>query len=237
MKKYIFNYTKDRKWYVNLLICIFFVTGILFIPTIFAVLINDVIKNKYVCSLLGNLLFACIMIVVYHKDLSKEFKIYTDNFYKNIKPMFKYYFSGLGLMILFNIILFFILGEISQNETQVRDILVNHTLYMFFSITFVAPLVEELVFRKSVSTVINNKWLYAIISGILFGGAHIMTNVTSGTFIISDLLYILPYGSFGFTFALLNYETKTTFNSITVHAIHNLINGIILMNMHFLGVF
>lgn len=232
----LFHREEDRKWYVNVLICVFALTGILVLPSIFGLIIKDIIKNEYASSLIGSILFGLILVIIYRKDLKKELNIYLKGFVKIFKLSIKYYLVGILLTITFSILLAGILKGSSQNENLVRELLFNHPLYMFINIVFIAPVIEELVYRKSVSTWIKNKWIFAIISGILFGSAHIATNVFSGTFILTDLLYILPYGSYGFAFALMDHDTKTTFSSIVIHSIHNLLTGLMIMNLHFIGV-
>ncbi len=234
--KSMFNYTKDREWYVNCLWCLFGLVGILLLPTLFALVLKDVIKNTYVCSILGEILFIIILVLIYFKDLCKEFNTFINKFRNNFGICFRYYITGLLLMFTFNLIIVSFVKDIALNETQVRELLFSHTSYMLFSIVVLAPITEELVFRKSISTIIKNKWLYAIISGLLFGGAHIMTNILGGTFSLTDLLFIIPYGSFGFMFALMDNKTNTTFSSIMMHSIHNLLNGMLLLQLHFLGV-
>ena len=233
----LFHHEEDRKWYVNVLISVFALIGVLVLPSIFALIIKDIIKNKYVCSLIGSLIFGLILVFLYRRDLKKELNIYIKGFGKIFKLSLKYYFVGILLTITFSVLLAGVLKGSSQNETLVRELLYSHTLYMFINIVFIAPVIEELVYRKSVSTWIKNKWVFAIVSGILFGSAHIATNVFSGTFILTDLLYILPYGSYGFAFALMDHDSKTTFSSIVINIIHNLLTGLMIMNIHYIGVF
>jgi membrane protease YdiL (CAAX protease family) len=103
------------------------------------------------------------------------------------------------------------------------------------SLSIIAPLNEELIFRKSLSTIIKNKYVFAICSGLLFGGAHLLTNVLSGSFVISDLIYLLPYSSLGVSFAIMNYETDSTFTSIFMHCIHNTCTGLLLLMVASMG--
>ena len=166
------------------------------------------------------------------KDLIKEFKIYIKNFKKNIPIMLKYYILGILIMIISNLFISMIIGEVSSNESAVRENLFAFPVYTMLSIMIVAPLSEELVFRKSISPLIKNKWIYAVVCGLLFGGAHLL----AGEFKLINLLYLIPYGSLGFVFALMNRETKTTFSSITMHCIHNTFTGLLLLITYSLGV-
>ena len=78
-------------------------------------------------------------------------------------------------------------------------------------------LTEELIFRKSIRDISKNKWFYVITSGFVFGGLHVLSSITS----VVDLLYLIPYCSLGFAFALLYTRTNNIFSSMTIHAFHN----------------
>ena len=229
MKKYLFTKTSKRPLYVNVLLCLFAIFGILVIPSELALTFNKYINNKIICSMLGDIVFIIILFLIYYKDLVEEFKNYKKDLSNNISTSFKYYIIGILLMITFNKIIISITGSMSLNETKVREVLFNNLPLMLIEIAITAPLIEELVFRKSISTIFSNKWIFALVSGLLFGGAHIMTNLTTGVFVATDLLYILPYGAFGFCFALMNREIKSTFSSIFIHSFHNVSTVILLL--------
>ena len=61
------------------------------------------------------------------------------------------------------------------------------------------------------------KYLFILISGILFGSMHVIGSVTS----VYDYLYIIPYSALGISFAALLYKTDNIFSTITIHSIHN----------------
>ena len=82
----------------------------------------------------------------------------------------------------------------------------------------IGPIVEELVFRKSLKNVFKNKWVFVIISGVLFGLLHVIGFELKTPL---ELLYILPYGSLGAMFAYMDYEIDSTFPSIIMHMLHN----------------
>ena len=88
---------------------------------------------------------------------------------------------------------------------------------MGFQLVIYAPFVEEIIFRKSIRDFVSNKWVYAVLSGFIFGGLHVLTSITD----ITSLLYLIPYCSLGFVFALLYTKSNNIFSSIMVHAIHN----------------
>ena len=211
----IFKYSKERPMYINLLFFLVAFLGTFIMPSEFALTINKVVKNTQIATILGNALFIFLLYLMYKKDIDKEFKIFKDNFKSNF----------------FNLFIAIIIKDVSANENIVREMLFKFPIYTMFSIAIIAPLSEELTFRKSMDPLLKNKWIYAFGCGLLFGACHLI----AGEFKLINLLYLLPYGSLGFVFALMDRETKTTFTSIMMHMIHNTMTGALLLITFKLG--
>ena len=164
-----------------------------------------------------DLILVLILIILYFKELRKEFKTFKDNWKMNMDTAFKYWFLGLMIMCISNIAISIItsLGT-SSNEQAVQGLISSTPYLMLFTAGILAPIAEEITFRKGVSKIFKNKWVYATASGLIFGFLHVM-----GSSNPLEYLYIIPYGSLGFFFALTCYETKNIYPSICMHAIHN----------------
>ena len=222
------KYTEERKPIINILFFVISMSSLFIMPSVFYTIMRMFFEDSLTLQFLSELFAIVLLFLIYYKDLIKEFKIYI----KNIPIMLKYYILGILIMIVSNLFISMIIGEVSSNESAVRENLFAFPVYTMLSIMIVAPLSEELVFRKSISPLIKNKWIYAVVCGLLFGGAHLL----AGEFKLINLLYLIPYGSLGFVFALMNRETKTTFSSITMHCIHNTFTGLLLLITYSLGV-
>ena len=181
--------------------------------------IVNLTEKKYIFYLtLSNISLLGIYFLIYRKTLIKEFKDYIKDFGNNFTTGIKYWLIGFIIMIVSNLIITFILNKgLAGNEEQVRDYIDSFPLFMIFNTIIYAPLTEELTFRKSIKDAINNKWLYVLISGLVFGGLHIISYINSWT----DLIYLIPYSSLGIAFALLYHKTDNIFSTITMHAMHN----------------
>ena len=185
-------------------------------------------SDKALLSLFSSIVFAIILIIIYFDDLKKEFKKYKDNLGNDIDVGIKYWMIGMIIMMTSNALinLIFKTGG-AENEKIVQTMLKSSPLVMLISAGVIAPFTEEIVFRKSLKDIFSNKWLFAFMSFLLFGGAHVIGNEIT----FANLLYIIPYGAFGFTFALAYYETDTIYTSMVMHIAHNmflLITSIIL---------
>ena len=179
--------------------------------------------NNYTASDLAivntftDLILVLILIVLYFKELKKEFKSFKKNWKLNMDTAFKYWFIGLMIMCISNIAIGLITSlSTSSNEQAVQTLVSSNPYLMLFTAGILAPIAEELTFRKGVSKIFKNKWVYATASGLIFGLLHV---IGSGN--ILEYLYVIPYGSLGFFFALTYYDTKSIYPSIIMHAIHN----------------
>ena len=179
--------------------------------------------NNYTASDLAivntftDLILVLILIILYFKELKKEFKTFKKNWKLNMDTAFKYWFIGLMIMCISNIAIGLITDLSTSSNEQAVQTLVSSTPYlMLFTAGILAPIAEELTFRKGVSKLFKNKWVYATASGLIFGLLHV---IGSGN--ILEYLYVIPYGSLGFFFALTYYDTKSIYPSIIMHAIHN----------------
>lgn len=220
-KKNILNILKS----VGVLLLMIFWPTIIF--TIFNVDLNTISDKNYVIYYtISSLTLNIILISIYRKDFIKDFKNYFKNFSKNFETSFKYWIIGLIIMYVSNFFITFILHkQIAGNEETVRNYLAALPLLMTFNAVICAPINEELVFRKSFKDIFPNKWIFATMSGLIFGSLHVTSYITT----ISDIIYIIPYASLGFAFGLLYYKTDNIFSSITVHSIHNLLATLLVL--------
>jgi membrane protease YdiL (CAAX protease family) len=160
-----------------------------------------------------------VLFIIYRKSIIEEFKIFKNDLKNNIKTGFKMWVIGLILMMFSNFIINVILfnGSIASNEELNRELISKFPVYSMISAIIFSPFIEELVFRKSFKDIIKNKNIYFILSGLLFGLAHALTEIDS----IFDLLYIIPYGALGYAFAMAYDKTKSIFTSMFIHLVHN----------------
>lgn len=221
--------TKDRSLAINIIMCLVTFFVFYYFPSIFYIICNAFIGNEMICEIVARSLTILVIFSFYYKDLINEFKELKKETGSKIGNSFKHYGIGIAIMMISNLILLIVFKDISTNETQVREILRANPVAMMFTISVLAPLIEELTFRKSLSPLFKNKWLFALASGVLFGLAHLTVDFTSGSFEVARLLYVIPYGSLGFVFALMNRENKSTFSSIGIHCLHNFLSGILIL--------
>lgn len=195
-------------------------------PSLIASIFGDNINNfsligKVIISLISNLIILAILIFIYKDTLIKDFKnFFNKNISENLELSFKYWLLGFGIMIVSNLILTVITnGGIAGNEESVRKLIDIAPLYMLFDVAIYAPITEELIFRKSIRDFISNKLVYCLVSGLIFGGLHVISAINNPI----DALYLIPYSALGISFAALYTKSNNIFSSMSMHALHNTI--------------
>lgn len=163
---------------------------------------------------------AIIFFFIFRKQIIEEAKKFKENFWKCFDVGIFYYIIGLSLMVVSNVLISVVFSAGgAANEDGVQNMISSFPSLMILSAGILAPWNEELIFRKTVKDLFKNKWLYVIVSGLLFGLAHVVGQTTVWT----DWLYVIPYGVLGCSFAAIYFDTKTIFTPILFHMIHNLV--------------
>lgn len=167
-----------------------------------------------------DLIYIVILILMFKKEIIKGLKDLKENFLNRAILSLNCWVVGCVIMTVSSIIIGLILDQnVSQNESLVRENIKIAPLYMLFTCSIIAPIFEEMVFRRSLYGFVKVKWLFIVLSGVLFGLLHVLGSYNS----ILDFLYVIPYGAMGSCFAYLLTKTKNITLPIIVHMLHNTI--------------
>ena len=102
-----------------------------------------------------------------------------------------------------------------ENEILIRSLIHVNPLYYLLIFGIISPISEELTFRYGFNN-IKNKYLYIIVTSILYAIMHLSN--------FSEILYVIPYFILGLTFAYTYKKTNSLIYPISIHIIHNLIS-------------
>ncbi len=202
---------------------------ILFLEVIFFQFITS--KNLLLANLsyiLIELIVLTVYILIFRKTLIPNFSDFKKNWRSYLKKYYIYWLVGLAIMLISNLIISNFIG-MPVNEEANRLLIKKYPAYALFSTLICAPITEELMIRVPLKNTFKNPWIYIILSGLLFGSLHVINVIESGDLL--ELLYIIPYGALGSSFAKMYYDSDNVWINISFHFIHNLIA----VSMIFLG--
>ena len=212
----------NYKWYVYLgvfIICMVIIFGL---SNFFTKRIHDILAYIFIFSML---------VFIFRKDLKRDFTYFKKYFREYSSLVFKMYgFSLLILVILTLSIKLYTGISNATNQVVLNKMFTKAPIYVIILALIYAPISEELMFRGIFRKLINNKWLYIITSGVLFGIAHVIDDFKN----IKELLFILVYSSLGCFLSSIYYKSNNIFTNIMFHFIQNFLAVIGMILLSFL---
>ena len=167
-----------------------------------------------------------ITITISFNDLVNDMKDYFKNFKKYFPFVIKRYFIMLFFAFCAALIVILITKtNTSNNQALVNEMLKNKALYAFILSVIYAPLIEECVFRLNMKKFINNKTLFIIISGILFGIGHVINTSSS----LLEFVPVIQYSTLGICLAKAYSDTNNIMVPISIHFIQNLLSALLVL--------
>ncbi len=173
---------------------------------------------RIIYTLIVDITIISLLFLLNYKTIEQNFVDLKKNHYQYFSSCIKYWLISILIMMISNVmIMMFFNGGIAGNEDTIRTLLKESPIFVYISAVFFAPIIEELVFRQSFRNIFKNNYVFIIISALIFGGLHVIGNISSPV----DLLYLIPYCSPGIAFAYMLVKTKNIFVSMGFHLMHN----------------
>lgn len=210
------------------------------IPEIIALLfynLNLDLHNLTINLIANVLVYVCIFILVlfvYRKTIFKEFIDFFKNFKKFSKVSLSYWVKGLVFMLLTNSIVIAITGGIAANEAGNRSNILTFPIFSVLSMAVLGPFLEEVLFHKGFKNAFKKETTFLIVTSLLFGGAHLFAsfagmNLNEMLQNWTQILFIIPYGGFGYFFGKAYLETNNIFTSVLAHMCHNTLSVLLVL--------
>ena len=176
--------------------------------------VNDVL----LLTTIDSLIVVTLLIIYYRKTLKRHLKDFIKNFEDYLDFGFKFYFIGLILMVVSNLLIALLIpSAVSGNEDAVQKLIKLSPILMLINTSIMAPLEEELIFRLSFLKTFKNSYMYVLVSGLLFGFVHVIFSYKT----LIDFVYVIPYSALGLAFAYMTYKKDNIFLPISFHFFHN----------------
>lgn len=170
----------------------------------------------YISAAVCSFIILSIIIILFWKNLWRDLVIFS----KSVKEYILFILPRIGIMYIIYfiacVVCFSINKNIPVNQQQINTM---PDWYILVLATFFAPIVEEVVFRGCIRRFIKNDTLFIIVSGVIFGLLH---TISEGT-ILGALFMAIPYATLGCGFAYIYAKTNNITNNIACHAVHNFI--------------
>ena len=193
--------------------------------------ISDYINGFWPMVIMYVVIFG-LMISVFYKQLIHDFKIFKNYFKEYMGLIVKTWLKSLFVMVLLGIILQLITNTTQSNNQQtLQKMFKIYPVFIALLSTLYAPFAEELMFRGVFRKFINSKYLFILVSGILFGLIHVIDDSKT----LAEFSYIIVYSSLGMFLASLYYKTNNLWTNITFHFLQNALGVIGMLIIYLVG--
>ena len=169
------------------------------------------------------LIMCLVFVLIFIKSLIKDFKDFKKNYKKILSITIKYWIKGLFLMFVFSYLIALIHLDSNYNQDLNIALLKKSILIESLIAMILAPILEEIVFRRSFRNFTNNKHIFAFTTGFIFAMIHVVSSI-NGLMDLPMLLYLLPYGAVSVAFGYAYAETDNIYGTMCVHSLHNAIS-------------
>lgn len=178
------------------------------------------------------LIMFVVVLLFYKKYFKKDLVLFKLNKRDYIKKIISYFVIFLVVkygVALFSSLLLVMLGSdlvTSENQEAVVNLAKTMPFMMMISTSLLAPFVEEGIFRLGIKKVINNKYLFILVSGLIFGFMHIFpTELPLYVALIESLNYV----TMGLLLAYIYNETDNIYVVVIIHALNNLFSMLMIL--------
>ncbi len=170
-----------------------FIKSILVIISYFALpYVIALISKSNLIDIMLYLLYAFILIFLYKQVFISDFKDIKKNWKKYLMRMLISIVLIFVSMVLINLIvgvLFNVKGT-SENDFSLLTTFKENSLIVVLLTCIYYPLVEGIIFRKSVRDIIDNKWFFIMFSAIFYFFFNIVYTSMSFNNIMSSVCYL-----------------------------------------------
>lgn len=146
----------------------------------------------------------------------------VKNILQEIKKISKELVMFIPVLLLSICITSFMMIGNSANQTSINTTFFEAPIYNSISIIIIGPIVEEFIFRLLPYKFIKNKFLYIILSTVVFAGMHVIGDSNALYYIWFYMMRPLYYG-------YRYYKTQDVCVTISMHSLNNLIATILMI--------
>jgi membrane protease YdiL (CAAX protease family) len=157
----------------------------------------------------------CGALLFVTRDIFKQDFKKIDSWGKFCKKM------GLGLLFTFGaalvgntlVRLVFGVNDVAANQAMVESALGAMPILMLITVTFLGPIVEEIIFRLVLMSHFNLKPIHNLIfSSLIFGLVHVL---------VGGLVHIIPYFLMGLVLGYFYLKNNNIWHATVLHILHN----------------
>lgn len=175
--------------------------SVFFVYFLYSYILNLLFDGSITASFIADILFMFGIIFVYKDNLKEDAKNLKTKY--SIGKIIKTILIWVIVIFISNIVIGFVIDLISplagktldDNTTAIDSLFKISTIYTIFKTMIFGVVAEELLYRESINDVVKNKWLFIIITSIIYTILNFIfldTNPTNNYYLMHIMMYFIP---------------------------------------------
>lgn len=160
-----------------------------------------------------------IIVFLYRDELDDIFYRFGQEKGRMIKRILGFWLIAFLAYFITNSIIIGIFNIDMPNNILQKRLLDAAPIYLVLSMLFATPIMEEFVFRKAFHDLIDNKWMYILMSSILYGSFYVILSYTNSL----QLLFIISHALFAGVLAYAYDKTDNLIVPVGIHILQNIL--------------
>lgn len=171
--------------------------SVFFVYFFYSYILNSLFNGSIIASFIADILFMIGIVFAYKENLKEDIKTLKNKY--NVGKIIKTILIWVIIIIFFNFFMGFITdlifpnAQLDENSLSIRNLFGVSAFYTIFKTMLFGIVAEELLFRESIGEIIKNKWLFIIISSLIYTIINFaFTGLNDQNLFLSILTYFLP---------------------------------------------
>lgn len=212
--------TKNQEFTKNATLCFLLFVLYTFLPNILGVL---GITFDITINLILEIILTLLFVKLFEKKFEKGSKITKKHFWPTLFKIFCVFILFLLSNTFINIILSNAFNMSLPNNLMLDNLKNSNPIYFIISVVITSPILESIFFYGTIREIFrNNKFLYFIVSSLLYGAFYICFSYTNNI----QLLYMVTYFVCGFCLSYSYYKTDNIYYPIGVRMIQGFLTAL-----------
>lgn len=171
-----------------------------------------------------NFVLLFMIVLFYKKSLKKDWGNFFELWKKNNKKIIISFLIGLSLFLISKVAIITSFPNTNFDDmTDFADSFSGLPILLIASTLLYYPIIEEIIFKRTFKDLINNKWFFIIVTGLLNASLQVILLANSPL----QMVTILPNFAFYASLSYIYYETDNLLIPISLRVFYNLIPNII----------
>ena len=196
-------------------------------------LLSDIhVENEYIAAFIECFYYLTSMVMaelVIFKERRKNYRCFK----KRTKRYIVLIFTSITICFAGQLLLAIISNKVAKGSSTNQESVLGMPLGIILILACVySPVVEETIFRYALRKIIKNELAFILISGIVFGSVHVLSSISSHTF-LEVVAYGIPHLGVGLYLAYIYASTNSLETCIITHRGINLLASFPLVLINF----